>query len=98
MKRKHKWFLRLKKFENLLLKKEMENFRNGTIKVAQVIAEATEKGAVSVIGGGDSVSAVKMSGLEKSFTHISTGGGASLEFMAGKELPGILSLTDKEKS
>ena len=77
---------------------EMENFRNGTIKVAQVIAEATEKGAVSVIGGGDSVSAVKMSGFEKSFTHISTGGGASLEFMAGKELPGILSLTDKEKS
>lgn len=76
---------------------EMENFKNGTIEIAKSIAEATEKGAVSVIGGGDSVSAVKMVGLENSFTHISTGGGASLEFMAGKELPGIVSLSDKEE-
>ncbi|MCK4396844.1 phosphoglycerate kinase [candidate division WOR-3 bacterium] len=76
---------------------EMENFKNGTMEIAKTIAEATKKGAVSVIGGGDSVSAVKMAGLEKSFTHISTGGGASLEFMAGKELPGIVSLSDKEE-
>ncbi len=76
---------------------EMENFKNGTMEIAKTIAEATKKGAVSVIGGGDSASAVKMAGLEKSFTHISTGGGASLEFMAGKELPGIVSLSDKEE-
>lgn len=76
---------------------EMENFKNGTMEIAKTMAEATKKGAVSVIGGGDSVSAVKMAGLENSFTHISTGGGASLEFMAGKELPGIVSLSDKEE-
>ncbi|MCK4233519.1 phosphoglycerate kinase [candidate division WOR-3 bacterium] len=76
---------------------EIENFNKGTIGIAQAIAEATGKGAVSVIGGGDSVSAVKKAGLEKSFTHISTGGGASLEFMAGKDLPGIVLLSDKGK-
>ncbi|TES93365.1 MAG: phosphoglycerate kinase [Candidatus Cloacimonadota bacterium] len=77
---------------------EMENFKNGTMEIAKTMAEATKNSAVSVVGGGDSVSAVKMAGLEeKSFTHISTGGGASLEFMAGKELPGITSLTDKEE-
>lgn len=75
---------------------EMEKFRKGTMDVADAVAKATSKGAITVVGGGDSVAAVKMAGLEKSFTHISTGGGASLEFMAGKELPGIACLSETE--
>jgi phosphoglycerate kinase len=75
---------------------EIDNFKQGTIEIANKMAERTEKGAVTIVGGGDSASAVKMAGLDKSFTHISTGGGASLEFMAGKELPGIVSLSNKE--
>jgi phosphoglycerate kinase len=73
---------------------EIENFKNGTMEIAKAMAQATERGAKSVIGGGDSALAVKIAGLEKSYTHISTGGGASLEFMAGKDLPGIVSLSD----
>jgi len=76
---------------------EMDNFKKGTFQIAKTIAERTQKGAITVIGGGDSVSAVKMAGLENRFTHISTGGGASLEFMAGKDLPGISSLSDREE-
>ncbi len=63
---------------------EMAPFAKGTFAVAQAIADATKGGAISVIGGGDSASAIKKAGLNKSMTHISTGGGASLEFMEGK--------------
>jgi phosphoglycerate kinase len=63
---------------------EMAPFAKGTFALAQSIADATKGGAISVIGGGDSASAIKKAGLNKSMTHISTGGGASLEFMEGK--------------
>ena len=76
---------------------EMPNFKNGTIEIARSIAEATDNGATTVVGGGDSVSAIKMAGIKNGFTHISTGGGASLDFMAGKELPGIVALSNREE-
>jgi phosphoglycerate kinase len=68
---------------------EMESFANGTIKLGEFIAEATEKGAFSLVGGGDSVSAVKQFGLEDKMSYVSTGGGAMLEMLEGKVLPGI---------
>jgi phosphoglycerate kinase len=71
---------------------EMEPFAKGTFSVCQAVADAD---CISIIGGGDSVSAVKKSGVAGKMSHVSTGGGASLEFMEGKQLPGIVALTDK---
>lgn len=74
---------------------EMSNFADGTFAVAEALAEATRSGATTIIGGGDSSAAIKKAGLENEVSHVSTGGGASLEYLEGKELPGVSSLTDK---
>jgi phosphoglycerate kinase len=74
---------------------EMPNFANGTYAVAQLLAEQTRSGAVTIIGGGDSAAAVEQAGVANKITHISTGGGASLEMLEGKALPGVVALKDK---
>ncbi|MBA3804346.1 MAG: phosphoglycerate kinase [Acidobacteria bacterium] len=74
---------------------EEEHFDQGTIGIARAVAEAADRGATVIVGGGDSVAAVTKAGVADRITHISTGGGATLEFLAGDELPGVAALNDK---
>ncbi len=74
---------------------EMPAFAKGTLEIAKAVAAATDRGATSIVGGGDSVAAVHQSGVADKISHISTGGGASLEFLAGRKLPGVEALTNK---
>merc|ERR1712008_553850 len=73
---------------------EMPSFAKGTTAVAEMLADATARGATTIVGGGDSVAAINQAGLGEKVSHISTGGGASLELLEGKVLPGVAALTD----
>lgn len=74
---------------------EKPTFSQGTLGIAHAVAEATKAGATSIVGGGDSVAALEQAGVASQISHISTGGGASLEFLAGEKLPGVEALTNK---
>jgi phosphoglycerate kinase len=73
---------------------EMKNFAEGTLSIAKVLAEVTKAGAVTIVGGGDSVAAAEEAGVADQLSHVSTGGGASLEMLEGKVLPGVAALND----
>lgn len=77
---------------------EVEPFSRGTIGVARAVAEVTGKGATTIVGGGDSLAALRKAGVTDRVTHLSTGGGASLEFLAGLPLPGVAALADRPGS
>ncbi|MDT7690345.1 MAG: phosphoglycerate kinase [Acidobacteriota bacterium] len=76
---------------------EEKGFEEGTVGVARAVATAAERGATVIVGGGDSVSAIHQAGVADSITHISTGGGATLEFLAGDELPGVAALNERDE-
>jgi phosphoglycerate kinase len=73
---------------------EVSPFDQGTLAIARALADATARGATTVVGGGDSAAVVVAAGLEHRMSHVSTGGGASLEFLEGKSLPGVAALDD----
>ena len=77
---------------------EHKSFASGTLAVAVILAKLTASGAVTIVGGGDSAAAVSKCGLDDKLTHISTGGGASLELLEGKVMPRLAALTDVAKA